>query len=62
MQKSERLNNIIDSRCFDDLKKEMGEARFHEIINEKIIPLSGDLIHDGMDLSPEDRLLLTENV
>lgn len=60
--KSERLNSIIDSRCFDGLKKEMGEDNFFDFVMEKIVPISGDLIHEGLDLSPEDRDMITQNV
>ena len=62
LSKTERLNSIIDSRCFDDFKKEMGEEKFFDFVMDKIVPLSGDLIHEGLDLSPEDRDLITDNV
>ena len=40
----------------------MGEEKFFDFVMDKIVPLSGDLIHEGLDLSPEDRDLITDNV
>lgn len=60
--KIEILNNLISSPCFDEMKNQMGDTKFNEFIMEKIIPLSGDLIHEGLGLVPEDRDLITENV
>lgn len=61
-QKHEKLKSIINSRCFDGLKKEIGEEQFMDFVMEKFVPLNGDLIHEGLDLSPEDRDLIVENV
>ena len=60
--KHERLQTIINSRCFDGLKKEMGEEQFMDFVMDKFVPLNGDLIHEGLDLSPEDRDLIVDNV
>ena len=40
----------------------MGEREFEKWALKKIIPIQGDLIIDGLGISPEDRIRVTENV
>ena len=58
-QKVQQLNYLTNSRCFEDLKMEMGEVAFNQLIQDKIIPISGDLIHEGLGLEFADRELIT---
>jgi len=51
---------VIGSPCFDRVKKERKD--FDEYINKNLIPIEGDLLKEGLDLSPESYKVLTENV
>lgn len=44
------------------LKQEMGDIKFLQFALEKIVPVQGDLIIEGLGLSVEDKLLITDNV
>jgi fatty acyl-CoA reductase len=52
---------ILDTPCFDRLRAIHG-PNFIEFIREKVKPISGDLLKDGIDFSPEDLELLTSTV
>ena len=60
--RTQRLKEILASRGFLRLKRVMGEREFEQWALQKIIPIQGDLIIDGLGLSPEDRARVTENV
>ncbi|OMJ82851.1 hypothetical protein SteCoe_16318 [Stentor coeruleus] len=51
---------IIESPCFDRLKKMY--SNFDSYIMPKLIPVSGDMLKKGLDLSGEDFLMLKNNV
>ena len=38
----------------------MGEENFNRFASEKVIPVNGDLIIEGLGMSDEDRLMITE--
>lgn len=40
----------------------MGNSKFLKFALEKIVPIEGDLIMEGLGLSVEDRLFITNNV
>lgn len=44
---------VLDSPCFDIIRDRHGPA-FTTFINEKILPISGDVLKDGLGFSPED--------
>jgi fatty acyl-CoA reductase len=39
----------------------MGEEQFNSFATEKIVPVIGDLIIEGLGMSKEDRQMLVEN-
>jgi len=51
---------VIGSPCFDVIRK--FHTNFNDFINSKIVPIEGDLLKDGLDLSPENLKAIQENV
>lgn len=55
----ERVNNeVLGSKCFDKWKSENPD---YKSIISKIVPISGDLVKDGLGLSKEDRDMITSD-
>ena len=59
--KNARVQEILQSQCFDRVKALMGEETFNSFATEKIVPVIGDLIIEGLGMSKEDRQMLVEN-
>lgn len=51
---------VLGSRCFDRVRAQ--NPTFDEYVSKKIRPIAGDLLKDGLGLSPEDYKELTENL
>lgn len=49
---------ILTSQCFDKLVESMGQKEFQAFARSKIIPIQGDLIVEGLGMSPEDHELI----
>lgn len=47
---------ILDSQCFDRLK--LKYPNFNDFIAEKVHPIAGDMLKEGLALSQEDAALL----
>jgi thioester reductase-like protein len=62
MNASERLLDILSSRLFSVCKKNMGEEEFMKMALDKIQPIEGDLILEGLGLSNADKEMLLNNV
>eukprot|EP00761_Pharyngomonas_kirbyi_P002199 gb/GECH01002203.1/.p1 GENE.gb/GECH01002203.1/~~gb/GECH01002203.1/.p1 ORF type:complete len:1156 (+),score=242.96 gb/GECH01002203.1/:1-3468(+) len=59
---NERLQrDIVDSPIFHRLKSELGTEEFTQL-TKKLIPVAGDVSHEKLGLSPEDREMIMENV
>jgi glycerone phosphate O-acyltransferase/fatty acyl-CoA reductase len=54
------MKEILDTPCFDRLRAR--HADFAQFISDKVTPIAGDLLKDGLALSPEDRAELESNV
>ena len=54
------LKEIIASQCFDRLRG--NGIDFNSWIKEKVIPIGGDLLKDGLGLTKEDEYELIENL
>lgn len=50
-------NEIFESHCFDRLKKSV--HNLEEWVDDKIHPISGDMMKEGIGMSVEDRELIT---
>ena len=61
LTKDQRLASIIDSPAFDRLRQAMGNKEFMRFAKEKIIPVQGDLIIEGLGFSPEDLDMILNN-
>ncbi|KAI8096845.1 male sterility protein-domain-containing protein [Halteromyces radiatus] len=55
-------NEILNNKAFVSLRHSMGESVFDTIIQNKIIPISGDIISPDLSMSHEDRENVIENV
>lgn len=56
-------SQILNSVCFSFLTKQFpSRDAFIEFAEKKIVPVQGDLIREGLGLSKEDRLKLTQDV
>jgi thioester reductase-like protein len=53
--KNQRIREILESQCFNRLKEIYGEDEFKKFASEKVIPVNGDLIIEGLGMSEEDR-------
>lgn len=53
---------ILTSQCFDKLVETMGKKEFQAFARSKIVPVQGDLIVEGLGMSPEDHQLITNDV
>lgn len=62
MNASDRLLDILSSRLFSVCKKNMGEDEFMKMAFEKIQPIEGDLILEGLGLSASNKEMLLNNV
>jgi len=51
---------ILGSKCFDRVRKQV--SNFDQLIDQKIRPVEGDLLKDGLGLSEKDAQELTENL
>ena len=49
---------ILDSPCFDIIRERHGPA-FTSFVNEKVRPIAGDVLKEGLAFSPEDHELVT---
>lgn len=59
----ERFNNeIISSECFNRLRNELGITKFNELINNKCVPVIGELTQQHVGLSDHDLQLILSNV
>ena len=56
--KSQRIFEILNSPCFNRCKEMYGEEQFTKFASEKIIPVNGDLIIEGIGMSKQDREML----
>ncbi|KAI7885881.1 hypothetical protein K492DRAFT_141202 [Lichtheimia hyalospora FSU 10163] len=54
-------NEILNNKAFLDLRSDMGEAVFDEII-QKVQPITGDIISPDLSLSDQDREMITNSV
>ncbi|CAK65858.1 unnamed protein product (macronuclear) [Paramecium tetraurelia] len=52
---------ILDSQCFDRLRKTYGSG-FEKFVSEKIYPIEGDMLKDGLGLAQHDRQIIINNV
>jgi len=48
---NDRVLEILSSKIFSRLKKELGEENFMKFAMEKIVGIQGDLILEGLGLS-----------
>ena len=53
---------ILSSECFDEIRRQRGEHQFMQFAESKIMPIEGDLLKDGLNISREDYVKITENV
>ncbi len=49
---------ILKNNCFDPLRDSLGDARFEEMVAERVMIASGDVSKDNLGLSNEDLQLL----
>jgi len=59
---TERIKQILSSKCFMRCKQARGDNEFMKWALEKIIPVQGDLINEGLGLSAEDRMMVENEV
>jgi thioester reductase-like protein len=52
---------ILDTHCFDNLRERHG-AEFMNFIKAKVCPVQGDVLMDGLGLSPADQDMLARSV
>ncbi|CAD8153134.1 unnamed protein product [Paramecium octaurelia] len=52
---------ILDSQCFDRLRQIYGGG-FEKFINEKIIPIEGDMLKEGLGMAENDKNVIIDNV
>ena len=55
-------DQILNSECFELLRKQMGPREFIEFAQSKIVPINGDLTQEGLGLSDVDLQLVTNDV
>ena len=60
--KHDRLKEILNSRCFSVLRDRYGKEGFMEFATKKVIPVSGDMISEGLGMPAEERKMLIEEV
>ncbi|CAO3629118.1 unnamed protein product [Cunninghamella blakesleeana] len=60
---NDRLKNeILNNKAFVSLRHKIGESIFDNIIQNKIVPIGGDIISPDLSMSFEDREMVVENV
>jgi fatty acyl-CoA reductase len=52
---------ILDTPCFDNLRERYG-IHFWDFIGEKVVPVEGDVLREGLGLSPEDEAMMSQSV
>lgn len=53
---------VLGSMAFDRIRKSLGASGLQDLINSKIVYVTGDLTKDKIGLSPQDERMLEENV
>ncbi|KAI8976058.1 male sterility protein-domain-containing protein [Pilobolus umbonatus] len=54
--------DVLSNKAFVQLRRTMGHHAFDTLIEDKVVPLFGDLSQPNMDLSDEDHALLLQNI
>ncbi|KAI8333643.1 male sterility protein-domain-containing protein [Chlamydoabsidia padenii] len=55
-------NEILNNKAFLSLRHCMGETIFDDIVKNKIIPISGDIISPDLSMSNDDREKVVDNI